>query len=80
MSGLPIGGGRLRPNELFELIFGPAICAAFDFGFSISDDAFDGQEVAVAGELPLEKLVYQLAEEGPWRCCFWCAQWSVGRS
>jgi len=70
MSGLRIGSGRPRQNELFGLIFGPAIFAAFDFGFSISDDAVGGQELAIAGELPLEKLVYQLAEDGPWRCCF----------
>ena len=70
MSGLLIDEGRTRPNELFELILGPAIFTAFDFGFSIPDDAFGGQELAFAGELPLEKVVYQLAEEGPWRCCF----------
>jgi hypothetical protein len=53
---------------------------AFDFGFSISDDAVGGQEFPVAGELlgrdywaendPVEKLVDQLAEDGPWRCYF----------
>jgi hypothetical protein len=57
MSGLPIGGGQARPNELFRVIFGSAMFAAFDFGFSIPDDAFGGQELAIVGELPLEKRV-----------------------